>query len=347
MNFNKIVLFCFIYLITGCFNYCISIENAIVNEKSGLFLRTGPGQKYELVTTIPYKSQVEILKKSYKYETLYGLRSQWVYVKYGQYNGWVFEGFLTYQYINLLNSYNSNNRIFDFILNFFISLLIVALIVLFIFFIIKYSSPQKVIDKRTIENKPLIRSTQQTAAIIQKEKKHVIISNNETAKNRNKEKEDQYYEMGLKFETLIAETFSNSSKRFSIVHWTNDIHRKHNGIFIESDQSTDFIIRHKETNEEFGVECKYRSYPIKNILGEYVINWATKDQIERYSLYTMQSNYQIFVIIGLGGVPNRPNDIFCIPLKQAQKSEISIKELNKYKKKSIESGFYWNDRFLK
>ncbi|HJJ48171.1 MAG TPA: hypothetical protein O0X39_04150 [Methanocorpusculum sp.] len=161
-------------------------------------------------------------------------------------------------------------------------------------------------------------------------------------------KENKYERMGNLFEETIASKFS--SKYFTIVTWTTDRCRDTN-IRVESDKNPDFRIRYEPTKEEFAVECKFRTwfYEEINPYGEIVkqsIQWAKPEQMERYKKYEKEQKIPVFIVIGVGGKPNNPQFIFCIPLKEIKYPEIygSIFERNE---KNPETNFFWDPKTKK
>jgi hypothetical protein len=120
--------------------------------------------------------------------------------------------------------------------------------------------------------------------------------------------ESENVEKGNRFERYVVDKFDD--KFFSIVEWTTDMCRKHNR-YVESDCNPDLVIRDRETNEIFCVECKYRSRLVNGFF-----NWSYPDQMDRYFSYSHDRNIPFYVVLGLGGSPDSPNELFCIPSKK-------------------------------
>jgi hypothetical protein len=137
------------------------------------------------------------------------------------------------------------------------------------------------------------------------------------------EEEDVNYQKGTGFEAYVAGLFTRRSDYFAISDWTRDNHDKSKGIYVESNTNPDLVIRYIPTNEKFAVECKYRSgfYRSQKINGP-VVKWAAPDQIKRYNAYSWSNRIPVFVVVGVGGSPNNPATMFCIPLKDAKYPEI-------------------------
>lgn len=115
-------------------------------------------------------------------------------------------------------------------------------------------------------------------------------------------------EKGNIFEACIANKFSKDY--FTILDWRSD--KYSNGTYAESITYPDFRLCFKSGNfeKEFAVECKYRSDFYNN-----GVKWANEKQIENYKSYAAKYNIPVFIVIGVGGSPNYPDNVFIIPLK--------------------------------
>jgi hypothetical protein len=153
---------------------------------------------------------------------------------------------------------------------------------------------------------------------------------NESSVNNNEEN----YEKGIIFEKYVANLFDPSY--FNIFDWTRD-NSKHLNRKIESDQNPDLTIRYIPTNELFSIECKFRSNALDN-----KVSWARDDQIKNYLSYSIKNKRPVFVLIGLGGSPDNPNRMFCIPIEEAKYSELFISMLRKYERNPSQKLFWKN-----
>lgn|GEM_PF-1393002 len=134
--------------------------------------------------------------------------------------------------------------------------------------------------------------------------------------------ESENVEKGDKFERYVVDRFDN--KLFSVVEWTTDMSRKHNR-FVESDCNPDLVIRDRKTNEIFCVECKYRSRLVNGYF-----DWSYPDQMDRYFSYARERKIPFHIVLGFGGSPDSPLELFCVPLEEAKNPQIHISTLQKY-----------------
>ena len=104
---------------------------AEVNAKSGLRMREKPDAASKIIDTVPYNEEIQILQESDKKDVFENITSNWVLIRYGNKEGWSFNGFLDridsserfhvgyYQngkaYLELRNSNIINKKIFDYL----------------------------------------------------------------------------------------------------------------------------------------------------------------------------------------------------------------------------------------
>ena len=119
-------------------------------------------------------------------------------------------------------------------------------------------------------------------------------------------------EKGEKFKNFVARKFD--SNYFSFKDARSDLYI--NGIYPESNTYPDLLFECKwRSREKLAIECKFRGgwRTNKKDKSKY-IKWSYKEQIERYKSYGENQNARVFVVIGIGGYPQCPQDIFIVPL---------------------------------
>ena len=139
---------------------------------------------------------------------------------------------------------------------------------------------------------------------------------------------------GNDFEKFVVQKFDR--KYFALQEWRSD--KYVNGIYAASNQLPDLEINFRKgnINDSFAVECKWRKGYYDNS-----IKWAEYYQLSNYKNYAKRLQIQVFVIIGIGGSPDSPEEIFIIPLSQLKSATISQEELRIYEKKD-KGPFYWD-----
>ncbi|ABO34837.1 hypothetical protein MmarC5_0523 [Methanococcus maripaludis C5] len=138
------------------------------------------------------------------------------------------------------------------------------------------------------------------------------------------------YEKGTAFKLCCLDMFPE--KDFDLLEMSHDDPKASNGRFIKSDLKPDLQFNHKKTDSPFSVECKYRSNLFK---GAY--SWANnKKQADKYREFELESQIPVYIAMGLGGTPEKPEQIYLMPLKEIQYNSLYPSVLNDYEVKNIE-----------
>jgi cell division protein FtsL len=138
---------------------------------------------------------------------------------------------------------------------------------------------------------------------------------------------------GDDFEKFIVQKFNK--KYFRIKEWAGDKYVK--GIYAETTPQPDLLLEFNlnQNKYPFAVECKWRQNFYKG-----GIEFAKKDQFNRYKNYEETKNIPVFIAIGIGGKAASPENIFIVPLRSIETNFIKIKELKKYEKDSDKYFYY-------
>jgi len=142
--------------------------------------------------------------------------------------------------------------------------------------------------------------------------------------------EDPTHVAGATFERHVAGLFG---KEFRILKWMLEGATKE-----EVDFSPDLEIQHIKTGRIFGVECKYRS---SHFLGR--LAWAKEYQLKKYDRYRQQTGYPLFIVIGLGGTPEKPDYMYFVPAWQAGQTLLNTDALKRYRRDPRRK-FHWDER---
>lgn len=134
------------------------------------------------------------------------------------------------------------------------------------------------------------------------------------------------YKKGEVFENYVKNKFSR--KYFSLEYQTPSFEANRDW-FINSSKRPDFTLtyKHKLKKIKFSVECKYRASLYK---GKY--NWAKKKQMDRYKQFMKKEGHPVFVVMGLGGKPDNPDKMYCVPLDEIKYVGLYPKILEPYEK---------------
>jgi hypothetical protein len=150
---------------------------------------------------------------------------------------------------------------------------------------------------------------------------------------------DESVEKGHDFEKYVLDLFGKGD--FVIVDVTSDYANK-SGAFVESSMKPDLVLRCKKSKHEFAVECKFRSNLYWNEKHKApMLQWSNPAQIGRYKEYQKKYDIPVFVVIGLGGYPDNPKFMFCIPLNEAKYADLFESFLANFERDPVKQ-FKWN-----
>lgn len=126
---------------------------------------------------------------------------------------------------------------------------------------------------------------------------------------------------GRAFELFVRDHFSN--KNYSLVEHVNDNPTYEH--VTERSKGPDMVFRHLASDEQFAVECKYRS-GWDEYDGKVMVEWASEENIRNYLAFADERKMNVVVIIGVGGTPDSPNEVYAAPLKALKKYTTAYKK---------------------
>lgn len=142
---------------------------------------------------------------------------------------------------------------------------------------------------------------------------------------------------GDAFERFVVKNFD--PRYFTLQEWRSD--KYVDGIYPVSNHFPDleviFDFKSKGIHQQFAIECKWRKGYFKNS-----IEWARDYQIKNYREYADTIKIPVFVVIGVAGEPENPQELFIVPLQKMENGFISKNELMKYKRNIDDNRFYWD-----
>lgn len=166
----------------------------------------------------------------------------------------------------------------------------------------------------------------------------IVLLNKKSTITKPKEENTNSFETnkakGDAFESFVVQQFDK--KYFTLQEWRGD--KYVDGNYPVSNHFPDLEVSYnwKDVKDHFAIECKWR----KNYYKE-AIEWAKGYQLKNYKEYANKTKLPVYVIIGVGGTPNRPKDLFVIPLKDILVESIDKASLIPYRKK-VGSRFFWD-----
>ncbi len=121
------------------------------------------------------------------------------------------------------------------------------------------------------------------------------------------------FEKGYAFEDHVISLFE--TRKFKLLQRHND-RKASDDLYLlsNSDPDMEFLYLGSK-NHRFAVECKWRE---KFKEGRMV--WASGHQICMYEKFQNQTGLPVFIILGVGGEPSKPERVYLAPLKEISTS---------------------------
>ena len=145
---------------------------------------------------------------------------------------------------------------------------------------------------------------------------------------------------GRQFEEWIVKKFNPAY--FGIKEWRSD--KYVNGIYPESSVYPDLEIEFRlhDGRSILAVECKWRRDFLHD--GKTGVEWATPAQILNYQRFQQERRIPVFVVIGIGGEPNKPAELYIVPLDRLRYPFASSEYLAKFRRTNTNTNFYYDSK---
>ena len=146
---------------------------------------------------------------------------------------------------------------------------------------------------------------------------------------------DPDFNPGLTFEKFVFQLLN--PRFFRLDHWAGDkfIAKRYTSTDLEPDIQV--TANTAEGRFPLAVECKWRAKQD----GEYI--WFSEDkQLERYQEFAKETGKPTFIVLGLGGQPNGPEDVYLIPIHAFKRGKQHRASLAHYRKPNPEVGFFFD-----
>lgn len=152
---------------------------------------------------------------------------------------------------------------------------------------------------------------------------------------------ESLYEKGKTFEAFVARRFDPNY--FSFKDARSDLCI--DGAYPESNMYPDLLFECKwGSQEKLAIECKFRQDWYINKNNTKCIKWSYENQIERYKGFGESENARVFVVIGIGGLPESPREIFIVPLNFIDKKQDYLPQnfLRKFQSSNPNCKFFYD-----
>ena len=129
---------------------------------------------------------------------------------------------------------------------------------------------------------------------------------------------------GREFEEYVVRHFNEDY--FTIKEWRGD--KSVDGRHAEENQKPDIVMTlHLKTgNSDVAVECKWRS----SFMADGKLSVTYPEQLDRYRGYARKTGLPVFMVIGVGGKPSAPKEVYAVPLDKIKGATVTKDMLEPY-----------------
>jgi hypothetical protein len=140
---------------------------------------------------------------------------------------------------------------------------------------------------------------------------------------------------GDDFEKFVIEKFDN--KYFKCKNWRGDKFVPSH--FPESNKYPDLELEfnHKGYSKKLAVECKFRSS-----FSGGCVDLGSYDKLQQYKNFERENNIQVYLVLGVGGSPLTPEELYLIPLPHIESNKLYRNKLSKEYIKSLSAKFFYD-----
>ena len=145
---------------------------------------------------------------------------------------------------------------------------------------------------------------------------------------------------GREFEDFVLELFDlNETKTYSLLEWRGD--KSMGEISPISNTYPDFVLEYKEgrRKKKFAVECKWRA----SIPKRFTQPLFEPEQITHYQEYAVEKAQKVIIILGVGGEPSMPEELYLIPIDAISQIQSKPSLLKKFKREIVDKWFSINE----
>lgn len=141
---------------------------------------------------------------------------------------------------------------------------------------------------------------------------------------------------GLDFEKFIVQKFN--PQYFKIKNWASDKYVE--GVYAETNLHPDLQLELTLGKNKFplAVECKWRSKRESEF-----IKFAENYQLERYQKFERDNGVPVFIVLGIGGKPSNPEELYVIPVNHFKKAVQHKSSLTTFRKK-LDNDFFFDEK---
>jgi len=160
------------------------------------------------------------------------------------------------------------------------------------------------------------------------------MNNIPTNQTKTRQSKEYYFEQGRLFEEYVRLLFNQD--HFYLKKWRQSKLIPKDTFILDLAYPDLELIFAGKNHHPFAVECKWKTEFKKGKIG-----WAREYQIAKYLDFERKRAMPVFVAIGIGGTPSKPEKLFVTPLVNLKDYPIVCEDqLLEYKRKPTQRFFF-------
>ena len=146
-----------------------------------------------------------------------------------------------------------------------------------------------------------------------------------------------YYQMGRDFEQYVMQKLLVKKEQFKILNQRHD-QLGPDGKPLPDNSNPDLEIEASwyEKKAVVAVECKFRS----KWDDDRSVEWCREHNLKNYREFSKSRNIPVFVVLGIGGTPSSPLEMFCFRLTEHSTTRVLQRDMHNLRKPAQPGFFY-------
>ncbi len=135
---------------------------------------------------------------------------------------------------------------------------------------------------------------------------------------------------GLAFEKFVQSRFNPAQYRL--------LDKRSAGLYPLTINDPQLVYQVQHHHRRFAAECRFRERDYRN-----KFTWAEQFQLEQYQRFQENTQMPLFIVIGIGGLPSKPTNVYVIPFNQiSNTTTLELSAFKGYERNNADKGFFFD-----
>ncbi len=135
---------------------------------------------------------------------------------------------------------------------------------------------------------------------------------------------------GLAFEKFVHSRFNPAQYRL--------LDKRSAGLYPLTINDPQLVYQVQHHHRRFAVECRFRERDYRN-----KFTWAEQFQLDQYQRFQEKTLMPLFIVIGIGGLPSKPTNVYVIPFNQiSSTTTLELSAFKGYERNNADKGFFFD-----